>query len=177
MPLNTLTMAALCHPDAMTKARKEADAICGDKAGRLPGIGDRPKMPYMCALVKEVLRWRSVVPLIPQHQLTQDLEFEGYHFPAGIEFLINSFSVAHDVGGLNAFWPERWMDGNEASITQGLWVFGGGRRVCVGYKLAQTQLFVGFARLLYCFNYASVSLIRSKLRRSTDNNRLTSTIA
>ena len=160
MPLNTLVMAALCHPDAMTKAREEADIVCGGKAGRLPGIGDIPKMPYTCALVKEVLRWRPVVPLIPQHQLTQDLDFEGFCFPAGTEFLINSFPVAHNVEGPNAFRPERWLDGNEASITHGLWVFGGGRRVCVGYKLAQTQLFVGFARLLYCFDYASVSLAR-----------------
>ena len=157
MPLNTLVMAALCYPDAMAKAREEADAVCGSKTVRLPGIGDIPKMPYTCALVKEVLRWRPVVPLIPQHQLIQDLDFEGYCFPAGTEFLINSFPVANNVDGPKAFWPERWMDGSEASITQGLWVFGGGRRVCVGYKLAQTQLFVGFARLLYCFNYAPVS--------------------
>ena len=160
MPLNTLVMAALCYPDAMAKAREEADAVCGSKAARLPGIGDMPKMPYTCALVKEVLRWRPVVPLIPQHQSIQDLDFEGYCFPAGTEFLVNSFPVANNVDGPKAFWPERWMDGSEASITQGLWVFGGGRRVCVGYKLAQTQLFVGFARLLYCFNYAPVSLNR-----------------
>ena len=158
MPLNTLVMAALCHPDAITKAREEADSVCG--AGRLPGIGDMPKMPYTCALVKEVLRWRPPVPLIPQHQSTQDLKFEGYWFPAGTEFLVNSFPVAHNGDGLDAFRPERWMDGTEASITQGLWVFGGGRRVCVGYKLAQTQLFVAFARLLYCFDYAPVSHAR-----------------
>ena len=33
------------------------------------------------------------MPLIPQHQLTQDLEFEGYYFPAGTEFLMNSFQL------------------------------------------------------------------------------------
>lgn len=160
LPLNTLVMAALCHPDAMAKAREEADIVCGSKARRLPSIGDIPKMPYTCALVKEVLRWRPVMPLVPPHQLTQDLDFEGFCFPAGTEFLINTFPVAHNVDGPNAFWPERWLDGNEASITHGLWAFGGGRRVCVGYKLAQTQLFVGFARLLYCFDYESVSFAR-----------------
>lgn len=162
MPLNTLVMAAICHPHATMKAREEADAVCGGMAGRLPGIADIPKMPYTCALVKEVLRWRPVVPLIPQHQLTHDLDFEGYCFPAGTEFLINSFPVAHAADGPNAFEPERWMDGNEASISQGLWVFGGGRRICVGYKLAQTQLFVAFARLVYCFDYAPVSPTRSR---------------
>lgn len=177
MPLNTLVMAALCYPDAMTKAREEADAVCGGMAGRLPGVGDIPKMPYTCALVKEVLRWRPAVPLVPQHQLTQDLEFEGYCFPAGTEFLINSFPVAHDIDGSNAFWPERWMDGNEANITHGLWVFGGGRRICVGYKVAQTQLFVAFARLLYCFEYAPVSTTHPRSQRGADKDRPASTTA
>ena len=177
MPLNTLVMAVLCHRDAMAKAREEADSVCGRVAERLPSIGDIPKMPYTCALIKEVLRWRPVVPLIPQHQLTQDLEFEGYSFPAGTEFLINSFPVAHNVDGPNAFRPECWLDGNEASVTQGLWVFGGGRRICVGYKLAQTQLFVAFARLLYCFDYSAVSLIRSESHWHADKRRPASTIA
>ena len=56
MPLNSLVMAALCHPDAIAKAREEADAVCGGMVGQLPCIGDIPKMPYTCALVKEVLR-------------------------------------------------------------------------------------------------------------------------
>lgn len=156
LPLNTLVMAALCHPHTIAKAREEADSVCGHMAQCLPGVDDIPNMPYTCALVKESLRWRPSVPLVPQHQLTQDLEFEGYCFPAGTEFLINSFPVAHDGNGPDDFRPERWMDGNEASVTHGLWVFGGGRRICVGYKLAQTQLFVAWARLLYCFDYAPV---------------------
>ena len=117
MLLNTMVMAALCYADAMTKAWEEADTVCGSMAGRLPGIGDMPRMPYTCALVKEVLRWRPVVPLVPQHQLTKDLEFEGYCFSVGIDFLINSFPVAHNVDGPNIFRSERWMDGNEASVT------------------------------------------------------------
>lgn len=158
IPMNALVAAAVCHPDAMRKAREEADAVCGNRAGRLPGIGDMHKMPFTCALLKEVLRWRPPIPLVPQHQLTQNLEFEGYYFPAGTEFVINSFPVAHDIDAPEAFHPERWMGVNEASIIQGLWVCGGGRRICVGYKLAQTQLFVAYARLLYCFDYAAVSL-------------------
>ena len=69
------------------------------------------------------------------------------------------------------------MDGTEANIIKGLWVFGGGRRVCVGYKLAQTQLFVAFARLLYCFDYAPVSLTHAIFSCNADNDRPASTIA
>lgn len=158
MILNTLIMAALCNPEAIQKARDEADAICGGKAERLPLISDIDAMPYTCALVKEVLRWRPIVPVVPPHQLTQDLEFEGYHFPKGTEFLINSIPVCNAVDKPETFMPERWLDGNESSIGAGLWIFGGGRRICVGYKLAQTQLFIAFSRLAYCFDYAAVSV-------------------
>ena len=158
IPMNALVAAALCHPDAMRKAREEADAVCGSRATRLPGLADMHKMPFTCALLKEVLRWRPPIPLVPQHQLTQDLEFEGYYFAVGTEFLINSFPVAHDIDTPEGFCPERWLGANEASLTQGLWVCGGGRRICVGYKLGQRQLFVAYARLLYCFDFAAVSL-------------------
>lgn len=157
MPLNIFAMAMLCYPETMQKAREKIDAVCGGERQRLPNIDDMSQLPYICALIKEVLHWRTVVPLIPQHMLTQDLEFEGYRFPAGTEFLINSFPVSNSVDNLETFKPERWLDGNESSITHGMWVFGGGRRICVGYKLAQTQLFVAIARLIYCFNYAAVS--------------------
>lgn len=158
MILNTFVMASLCYPDAFQQARQEADAVCGSNPERLPLISDIDRMPYTCALIKEVLRWRPIIPLVPPHLLTQDLEFEGYFFPAGTEFLINAIPVCKDVDKPDLFKPERWLDGNEANIGAGLYIFGGGRRICVGYKLAQTQLFVAFSRLAYCFDYAAVSV-------------------
>ena len=153
--MNVFVMAALCYPEALRKAREEIDTVCG-YATRLPGMDDMTSMPYLCALVKEVVRWRPTIPLITHHELTEDLEFEGYLFPAGTEFLINGVSTSKDFKEPQAFRPERWLDGNEGDVTQGLSHFGGGRRSCVGYKVAQTMLFIAFARLIYCFDYAAV---------------------
>lgn len=150
-------MAAFSYPEALGKARKEIDQVCGDNAERLPKLFDLARMPYVCALIKEILRWRPVVPLIPQHQLTQDLTFDGYEFPAGTEFLINSILVCNDFEKSEEFRPGRWLDGDEGNIAKGMWQFGGGRKICVGYKLAQTQLFLAFARLAYCFDYSAVN--------------------
>ena len=147
--------AVLSYPQFFQKARDEVDSICGN-AQRLPRLEDMAKMPYTCATIKEVLRWRPVVPLIPQHQLVQDLEFEGYHFPAGIDFVINSVALCGDCKAPGEFTPERWLDGTEGSITSNLWQFRGGRRVCVGYRIAQQELFIAFARLCYCFDFAAV---------------------
>jgi len=49
------------HPEAMQKARAKLDAVVG--LGRLPGFDDRPHLPYIDALVKEVFRWYLVVPI------------------------------------------------------------------------------------------------------------------
>lgn len=38
----------------------ELDAVIGE--GRLPGFADQPDLPYINAVVTEVLRWNSVAP-------------------------------------------------------------------------------------------------------------------
>jgi Cytochrome P450 len=48
-------------PDVALKAQNEIDAVVGSE--RLPTFEDRPQLPYIDALVKEVLRWNSVTPL------------------------------------------------------------------------------------------------------------------
>ena len=163
MAANALIMACLSYPEAMKRAQREIDQVCGADANRLPGHDDLASLPYVCAMLKEVLRWRPVVPLLPQRVLVEDLEVDGYRFPAGTEFLVNSIPVCyagHDSPG--KFEPERWLDGSTGErpsghgggVEQNLWeyAFNAGRRSCIGYKLAQKELFISFARLLYCFD-------------------------
>ena len=119
MAINDFVMAALCYPDIMQKARDEVGKVCSH-AERLPCFGDMAELPYVCALVKEVLRWRPTVPLIPQHQLTEDLDFEGFLFPTETEFVINGVAVGEDCEHPEIFEPQRWLDGNEGNVTYGL---------------------------------------------------------
>ncbi|CAJ2509532.1 Uu.00g145580.m01.CDS01 [Anthostomella pinea] len=160
MTMNAWMMASIAYPGVMQKAREEVERVCGTGAGRLPTLDDLPSMPYMCAVVKEVLRWRPTVPLVPQRVLVEDLEFEGYTFPAGTEFLVNSIPVcSNGYDKPSEFCPERWLGSKEhgGGVDQDLWqfAFSGGRRSCVGYKLAQKELFVAFSRLLYCFDFSA----------------------
>ncbi|PGH17753.1 hypothetical protein AJ79_00894 [Helicocarpus griseus UAMH5409] len=161
--LNIFAMSALCYPDKFQKAREEVDRICGTEAGsmRLPVLSDMDQMPYICAMIKELLRWRPIFVLTPDHCLTADLEFEGYSFPAGVGFVINEVPVGNECEDPEDFQPERWLDGHEADVAHGLWQFGGGRRICVGYRLAQRGLFINIARLVMCFNYAAAGEIDS----------------
>jgi len=62
----TFLIACLLHPDAQKKAQDEIDAVVGRE--RLPTFEDRPRLPFVDAMCKEVLRWRPVNPLGVSHQ-------------------------------------------------------------------------------------------------------------
>ena len=49
------------YPDIQVKGQAEVDAVTGK--GRLPSFSDRGSLPYVNAIVKEVLRWNPAVPL------------------------------------------------------------------------------------------------------------------
>ena len=76
-------MSAIFSPESFLKARETVEKIVGNDVIRLPNLADLPQMSYISVTIKELLRWRPPVPVIPQHLLTEDLDFEGYHFLAG----------------------------------------------------------------------------------------------
>ncbi|KAG9126871.1 hypothetical protein FRC07_001619 [Ceratobasidium sp. 392] len=51
----TLFAAMVLHPDIQARAQAEIDALLGVE--RLPEMTDRESLPYVCCIVKEVLRW------------------------------------------------------------------------------------------------------------------------
>jgi len=90
------------HPDAQRKAQAEIDNVVG--TARLPDFGDEASLPYVSALVNEVMRWHPVAPvgtyltyifphdealdlssgfLAVPHRLVVDDVYEGYFLPAG----------------------------------------------------------------------------------------------
>lgn len=54
-------LAMALYPNVMRRAQQEIDTVVGN--GRLPTFADAPNLPYMRAMVREVLRWRPVGPL------------------------------------------------------------------------------------------------------------------
>ena len=82
-----LTMAL--YPAVQKKAQEELDAVVGSE--RLPGLSDRPSLPYVNALIKECLRWHSAVPLGVPHSSMQDDIYGGYHIPGGSTLMPNAW--------------------------------------------------------------------------------------
>jgi hypothetical protein len=69
----------ILYPDVQKKAQEEIDGVICNK--RLPNCSDRSSLPYINAVVKEVLRWNPVVPMGLPHTSTVDDMFEGYFIP------------------------------------------------------------------------------------------------
>jgi cytochrome P450 len=51
----------ILHPEVQRKAQAEIDQIVGNS--RLPEFSDQDALPYVQAILKEVLRWHPVLPL------------------------------------------------------------------------------------------------------------------
>ena len=64
------------YPDVQLRAQAELDAVVG--TGRLPEFDDQEALPYVNALVKELLRWRTVEPTGFPHTNDWEDEFMGY---------------------------------------------------------------------------------------------------
>lgn len=54
-------LAVIAHPDKQRKCQEELDAVVG--RSRMPTFADRDSLPYLCATVREALRWRPVTPV------------------------------------------------------------------------------------------------------------------
>ena len=59
--LRTFIRVIVLHPHVQRHAQAEIDNNVGSE--RLPTFCDREKLPYVDAIIKECLRWETVIPL------------------------------------------------------------------------------------------------------------------
>ncbi|KAF7368863.1 Cytochrome P450 [Mycena venus] len=153
--LSTFVLAMLANPEAQKKAQEEIDFITGGKY--LPTFNDKAAMPYVSALVKEVMRWENVTPAAAPHLLMTDDEYRGYRLPAGSIVIGNAWAILHDEAMYPdpyAFKPERFLlngKPNPAVKTPEA-AFGFGRRVCPGRHMALSSIWITVASILATFN-------------------------
>jgi len=150
-------LAMLAYPETQARAQAELDAVVG--RARLPTFADYPFLPYIRAMVQEILRWRPVAPLALPHQLSEDDWYEGMFIPKGTICIPNVWQMNHDpeVYGENVahFDPARHLDGNgdikpgPSGAREGHVSYGFGRRDCPGRHLANDSLFIDIALILW----------------------------
>ncbi|KLO09941.1 cytochrome P450 [Schizopora paradoxa] len=163
--LEGFMLAMTLNPEIVRKAQAEVDAVVG--LDRLPQISDRSRMPYIDAIMKEVLRWQVPVPMSLPRATKDEDEYNGYRIPAGSTVLPNIWMMCHDPSRYHdpfEFRPERFLpDGERNTETDPKrLVFGFGRRICPGKEFAEASLFIAISMILTTFD---ISKAQDKLGR------------
>ncbi|GJJ06167.1 hypothetical protein Clacol_000356 [Clathrus columnatus] len=152
----TFFAAMTLYPEVQLKAQKEVDSLIGLE--RLPCVADRPSLPYVEAILKEVLRWVPIVPLSVPHRVSQHDVYKGYDIPKGSIIFSNIWAMTRDKKYFpdpDVFRPERFLSGElpDLRVVDPLQtVFGFGRRSCPGQRVAESSLFLAITIILLTFN-------------------------
>ncbi|EMD40089.1 hypothetical protein CERSUDRAFT_45215 [Gelatoporia subvermispora B] len=155
----TFFLAMTCYPEVQKIAQREIDTVIGTDC--LPCYADRDRLPYVNALMLEVIRWHPVAPLGGYRRLTQDDVYKGYTFPEGTYVVPNVWKFLHDpetYADPFQFNPGRFLpshDRNPEMDPRSL-AFGFGRRMCPGSNFADASIFMSIVRSLAAFDISKL---------------------
>ncbi|KAK7021808.1 hypothetical protein VNI00_017252 [Paramarasmius palmivorus] len=140
------------YPEIQRRAQADIDRVTGGE--RFPTPEDEAQLPYITAIIKEVLRFAPVAPLGLNHCVMEDDEYDGYRIPKGSVIIGNIRAITLDpelYQDPGKFDPERHL-GEHPETDPYKFVFGFGRRSCPGSYLAERSLFFNMASILALFN-------------------------
>ncbi|KAK2009852.1 cytochrome P450 [Colletotrichum eremochloae] len=111
---------------------------------------DDQECKYIVALVKESLRYYTVLRLALPRASVRDVPYEHTIIPKGSVIFLNAWACNMDSelwSDPEVFRPERWLEQPDAP----LFTYGIGYRMCTGYLLANRELYIVYMRLLNSF--------------------------
>ncbi|GKT42668.1 3-hydroxyphenylacetate 6-hydroxylase [Colletotrichum spaethianum] len=145
------------HPEIQQKAF-DAIRTTYDETNPLCDAYDDQTIPYVRALVRECLRYFTVLRLSLPRATNKEFTYEGKLVPKGTVVFLNSWACNMD----NELWhdaevfrPERWLENPEAPM----FTYGIGYRMCAGTMLANRELYITFLRMLASFELSSTTKI------------------
>ncbi|OQO12332.1 Phenylacetate 2-hydroxylase [Cryoendolithus antarcticus] len=117
------------------------------------------KVPYITAMVKETLRFWSVIPVCLPRKNIKDIKYGNAIIPAGTSFYMNAYGAHYDDTHFKSphdFNPDRYIADDsvdDASATRGTphYGYGAGSRMCIGVHLANRELYTAFLRMIVAF--------------------------
>jgi C-22 sterol desaturase len=138
------------RPQVLKKVREEGKAVMGDKFGKYGAItiDDVDKLEYTRAVVKETLRYRPPVIMVPYLVKKDYPVTPTYTAPKGSMLIPSTWLSLHDPeaypthGGADEFAPERWTEADAEDKGKNWLVFGTGPHYCLGQQYAVMNLMV-----------------------------------
>ncbi|KAM3862152.1 sterol 26-hydroxylase, mitochondrial [Diretmus argenteus] len=141
------------YPEVQDTLHEEVSRCILDD--QIPSIQELNRMPYLKAVIKEVLRMYPVVPLNARIILEKEIVIGGYHFPKKTAFSFCNYAISYDEKTFPEPWkfkPERWLrDGRDRPHPFGSIPFGFGVRGCVGRRFAELEMYLSLARIIRLF--------------------------
>ncbi|EMD62766.1 hypothetical protein COCSADRAFT_27267 [Bipolaris sorokiniana ND90Pr] len=165
------------HPRVRQRDHEELDRVVG--RSRPPNLGDEASLPYCRAIVKELERCHNPFWLGVPHAVSQDLVYNDKRIPAGSALILNTWTMHHDPArwsnplefnvihpcSRKNIMPDRYLNDGLSSIESARlanprmrdhWTFGVGRRICPGILVAQREIWLAVAKMLWAFDMAEV---------------------
>ncbi|KAF8994492.1 cytochrome P450 oxidoreductase OrdA-like protein [Cyathus striatus] len=146
--LSAFLLFMVLHPDVQCRAQEELDKVTASE--RLPSFEDREKLPYVDAIIKEVLRCHTLA--------RADDESDGYFIPKDSIIIQNMwFEYHHDPSMYidpDVFNPSRFVANGDfvPELDPTTYIYGFGRRACPGSEFANEFLFIIVSIILSAFD-------------------------
>ncbi|KAH9005960.1 cytochrome P450 [Lactarius hatsudake] len=133
------------NPDILTKIREEQSRVRPGQHDKPMTLEDLDQMPYLKAVVKESLRVKPPVTMVPYLAKKAFPISDDYTVPAGSMVIPSFYNSLHDPKVFpdpDTLLPERWLDPeNPANKNpQNYLVFGSGPHKCVGIEYATMNI-------------------------------------
>ncbi|XP_002976098.2 flavonoid 3'-monooxygenase [Selaginella moellendorffii] len=144
------------HPEVQRRAQEELDRVVGRE--RYVQESDLSGLPYIQALVKEIMRLHPAAPLGLPHFNSCPVSLAGYTIPANSTLHVNIWAICRDPSSwerAHEFRPERFLGSCHNLLGQHfeLIPFSSGRRRCAGINLALLHVSLTLAYLLHRFEW------------------------
>ncbi|KAI0253709.1 cytochrome P450 [Lactifluus subvellereus] len=147
--MSSLFLVLVLYPEVQKRAQAELDTLIS--RDRLPTFDDRPRLPYIEALCKELLRWKMVTPMGVPHASSKDDVYKGFFIPKGLFYNICERLKYPEPETFN---PNRFLndDGTFQDDPTIALAFGVGKWICPGRHFVEATLFMVAASVLSVYN-------------------------
>ncbi|KAI5779246.1 cytochrome P450 [Geopyxis carbonaria] len=152
------------RPDVLEKVREEQLRVRGGDPYKRLDLDMMDAMVYTRAVIKEQLRYRPPVIMVPYEVKKSFNVTPEYTVPKGAMIIPTTYPALHDPEVYvdpESFNPDRWLEGGEAEAAVKNWlVFGSGPHVCLGqhYAIMNFMAMLGKATLFLDWEHSPTPL-------------------
>ncbi|KIK70413.1 hypothetical protein GYMLUDRAFT_32417 [Collybiopsis luxurians FD-317 M1] len=146
------------HPEILAKVREEQERVRQGNFDAPLTIELMDQMPYLQAVVKESLRVKPPVTMVPYKAIKDFPISDDYVVPSGSMVIPSFYNSLHDPQVFpqpDEFLPERWLDPSSSANTnpKNYLVWGSGPHRCIGLEYATLNIALVLATAAVMFDW------------------------